>query len=102
MAMNHFLVPDKESANRPFPAADWSPHLPLVVQAGGLIAHRLAIGASRQDLLSEQRLLRAGSPVNTLPWMFHDSMVKELEAQFAARSRPRHAEDRAGVSDDEN
>ncbi|KAK3355220.1 hypothetical protein B0H65DRAFT_415936, partial [Neurospora tetraspora] len=81
---------------------DWNRNLPLVIQARGLITHRLEIGASRQDLLNEQRFLRAGSPVNSLMWMFHNSMVRELEVQLRALSTYDSREDRAGVSDEEN
>ncbi|KAK3396017.1 hypothetical protein B0T20DRAFT_481021 [Sordaria brevicollis] len=79
---------------------DWNPRLPLVIQAVGLVAHRLAIGASRQDVLNEQRYLRAGSRPQTLEWLFHNAVVKALESQLRALARER--DDGAGISDDED
>lgn len=74
----------------------------LVEQARFLVCHRLEIGASRQDLLAEQQVLRAASAAPSLRWLFHDCMVKELEGQLRALRQTCDREDRAGVSDDEN
>lgn len=80
------MVKELEGQLRSLRPSQHSP--PLVVQAVGLIAHRLAIGATRQeDLLDEQRFLRAGNPSQSLKWLFHDSIAKELEAQLRAFTR---------------
>lgn len=51
----------------------------LMVHARGTIAYKLAIKCSCQDLLQEQQFLRAGSPADSPMWMFHNSMIRELE-----------------------